>query len=42
MSRIHYAEPVIEPFPLIEVSGPPRERGRQYGQQAATRIARGV
>ena len=33
---------VIEPFPLIEVSGPPRERGRQYGRQAATRIARGV
>lgn len=30
------------PFPLIEVSGPPRERGRQYGRQAATRIARGV
>jgi hypothetical protein len=23
--------PMIEPFPLIEVSGPPRERGRQYG-----------
>ena len=33
---------VIEPFPLIEVSGPPRERGRQYGRQAATRIARGI
>src|SRR5262245_48070877 len=32
----------IEAFPLIEVSGPPRERGRQYGRQAATRIARGV
>ena len=32
-STIHYAEVVIEPFPLIEVSGPPRERGRQYGQQ---------
>ena len=31
-----------EPFPLIEVSGPPRERGRQYGQQAAVRIARGI
>ena len=30
------------PFPLIEVSGPPRERGQQYGRQAATRIARGV
>jgi hypothetical protein len=24
--------PMIEPFPLIEVSGPPRERGRQYGR----------
>ena len=33
---------MIEPFPLIEVSGPPRERGRQYGEQAAARIARGV
>jgi isopenicillin-N N-acyltransferase-like protein len=32
----------VEPFPLIEVSGPPRERGRQYGRQAAARIARGV
>jgi isopenicillin-N N-acyltransferase-like protein len=30
------------PFPLIEVSGGPRERGRQYGEQAAARIARGV
>jgi isopenicillin-N N-acyltransferase-like protein len=33
---------LAEPFPLIEVSGPPRERGRQYGGQAASRIARGV
>jgi isopenicillin-N N-acyltransferase-like protein len=33
---------MIEAFPLIEVSGPPRERGRQYGQQAASRIALGV
>src|SRR5262245_17957767 len=33
---------MIEAFPLIEVSGPPRERGRQYGRQAATRIARGI
>jgi isopenicillin-N N-acyltransferase-like protein len=32
----------MTPFPLIQVSGPPRERGRQYGQQAAARIARGV
>jgi isopenicillin-N N-acyltransferase-like protein len=30
------------PAPLIEVSGPPRERGRQYGEQAAPRIRRGV
>jgi isopenicillin-N N-acyltransferase-like protein len=28
--------------PLIEVSGPPRERGRQYGAQAAERIKRGI
>jgi len=28
--------------PLIEVSGPPRERGRQYGEQAAARIRRGI
>jgi isopenicillin-N N-acyltransferase-like protein len=34
--------PMIEPFPLIGVSGPPRERGRQYGRQAAARIERGV
>lgn len=26
-------------FPLIDLSGPPRERGRMYGQQAAERIA---
>ena len=30
------------PFPLIEVAGPPRERGRQYGRQAADRIHLGV
>jgi isopenicillin-N N-acyltransferase like protein len=28
--------------PFIEVSGPPRERGRQYGAQAAERIKRGI
>jgi isopenicillin-N N-acyltransferase-like protein len=28
------------PFPLIELSGPPRERGRQYGAAAADRIHR--
>jgi isopenicillin-N N-acyltransferase-like protein len=33
---------MTEPFPLIEVSGPPHERGRQYGRQAAERIRRGV
>jgi len=32
---------MIEPFPLIEISGPPRERGRQYGRQAAERIVKG-
>ncbi len=32
----------IAPFPLVEMSGPPRERGRQYGQQAAERIGRSV
>jgi len=30
------------PFPLIELSGPPRERGRSHGEQAAERIRRGV
>lgn len=30
------------PAPLVEVSGPPRERGRQYGEQAAERIRRGI
>jgi len=29
-------------FPLVEVSGPPGERGRQYGRQAGERIAAGV
>ncbi len=32
----------MEPCPLIEVSGPPHERGVQYGRQAAERIARGI
>jgi isopenicillin-N N-acyltransferase-like protein len=32
---------MIEPFPLIEISGPPRERGREYGRKAADRIAKG-
>lgn len=29
-------------FPLIEVSGSPMERGRQYGQQARERIHKGI
>lgn len=29
-------------FPLIEVSGPARERGRQHGQQAKVRIERSI
>jgi len=33
---------MVEPFPLIEISGSPFERGRQYGRQAALRIKRGV
>lgn len=32
----------VEPFPLIELAGPPEARGRQYGQAAAGRIARGI
>ena len=34
--------PMVEPFPLIEISGAPRERGRQYGRQAADRIRKGT
>ena len=30
----------VTPFPLIDLSGPPRERGRQYGAAAADRIHR--
>lgn len=30
--------PQTSPFPLIEVSGAPRERGRSYGEQARARI----
>lgn len=32
----------IEPFPLIDVFGAPRERGRQYGRQAEDRIRKGI
>ncbi len=30
------------PFPLVEISGPPEVRGRQYGRQARERINKGV
>ncbi|MCC7427009.1 MAG: acyl-CoA--6-aminopenicillanic acid acyltransferase [Alphaproteobacteria bacterium] len=30
------------PFPLVEIEGPPRERGRLYGQRAAERVAKSV
>jgi isopenicillin-N N-acyltransferase-like protein len=33
---------MVEPFPLIEISGAPRERGRQYGRKAADRIRKGT
>jgi isopenicillin-N N-acyltransferase-like protein len=33
---------MAEPCPLIDVAGPPHERGIQYGQQAAARIKRGL
>lgn len=29
---------MTEPFPLIDIAGAPRERGRQYGRQAGDRI----
>lgn len=32
----------VTPFPFISVSGPPRERGRQYGAAAAERVHRSV
>ena len=32
----------VIPCPLVEVSGPPRERGRSYGEQARERIKRGI
>jgi isopenicillin-N N-acyltransferase-like protein len=34
--------PLPPPPPLIDVAGPPRERGRQYGEQARVRILRGI
>ena len=30
----------VTPFPLIDIAGPPRERGLSYGRQAAARIQR--
>lgn len=33
---------MVEPCPLIEISGTPRERGRMYGRQAAGRIRKGI
>ena len=33
---------MVDPAPLIEVSGKPHERGISYGRQAAARIHRGV
>ena len=32
----------VEPFPLIELSGPAEQRGRHYGRQAARRIRRSI
>jgi isopenicillin-N N-acyltransferase-like protein len=32
----------VQPFPLIHVGGPPRERGFSYGRQAGERIAIGA
>lgn len=34
--------PAVTPCPLVTVRGGPRERGRQYGEQAKARIRRGV
>jgi len=33
---------MAQPVPLIELSGGPRERGRQYGRQAAERVHLGI
>ena len=33
---------MVEACPLIELAGPPFERGRDYGRKAAQRIARGI
>jgi isopenicillin-N N-acyltransferase-like protein len=33
---------MTEAFPLIDVTGSPHERGRQYGSQAASRVRKGI
>jgi isopenicillin-N N-acyltransferase-like protein len=33
---------MADPCPLVDISGPPHERGVQYGTQAAARIKRGL
>ncbi len=33
---------MVEAFPLVEISGPARTRGRHYGEQARSRIRRGI
>ena len=38
----HPAPGAVPPAPFIEIAGTPRERGRQYGEQARTRILRGI
>jgi isopenicillin-N N-acyltransferase like protein len=32
----------VPPAPFIDISGPPLQRGRQYGEQAQARIKRGI
>jgi isopenicillin-N N-acyltransferase-like protein len=34
--------PEMSRMPLVEISGPPRERGRQYGEQARETIGRSI
>lgn len=33
---------VNQPYPIVSISGPARERGRQHGEQARERVARSV
>ncbi|HVZ44471.1 MAG TPA: C45 family peptidase [Ramlibacter sp.] len=37
-----FARGVPPPAPFIDIAGPPRERGQQYGEQARERILRGI